>query len=152
MTIRSSRLALPLACLLLAGAGAAHAQALPDCPALPADGGLEWDRLDGPGFTFCKAIRTTDGSQAFAVMLGSESPFKPVRSKRAEEGVIDGRAVRWYSGEIAANPGAIVRETLVELDRNQVAHVTLRASSEEQKDAALRQVQALRFPQLLTRK
>lgn len=150
-TIRSGHLAWPLACLLLAGA--AQAQTMPDCPALPADAGLEWERLDGPGFTFCKAIRTADGSQAFAVMLGRDSPFKPARANRAEDGVIDGRSVRWYSGEIAANPGAIVRETLVELDRNHVAHVTLRAASEEQKDAALRQVEALRFPQpLLTRK
>lgn len=133
----------PLACLLLAGG--AWAQATGDCPAMAADSGMAWEKLDGPGFTFCKAIRSADGSQAFAVMIGRDSPFKPRRSDRAEPALIDGHRLFWYRGELAADPDAIVRETLVELDRNHVAHITLRADSEDQKTATMRQVEALRF-------
>jgi hypothetical protein len=139
----------PLACLLLAGG--AFAQSTGDCPSMAADSGMAWEKLDGPGFTYCKAIRNEDGSQAFAVMIGRESPFRPRRGDRAEQAVIDGHGVHWYRGEIAADPDAIVRETLIELDRNHVAHITLRADDEEQKAAAMRQVEALRFqPALLS--
>jgi hypothetical protein len=83
------------------------------------------------------------------VIIGRDSPFRPSRGNRAEEAVIDGRGVHWYRGEIAADPNAIVRETLIELDRNHVAHITLRADDEEQKAAAMRQVEALRFQNAL---
>lgn len=140
----------PLACLLLAGG--AFAQSTSDCPSMAANSGMAWEKLDGPGFTYCKAIRNEDGSQAFAVMIGRESPFRPRRGDRAEQAVIDGHGVHWYRGEIAADPDAIVRETLIELDRNHVAHITLRADDEEQMTAAMRQVEALRFQgALLTR-
>jgi hypothetical protein len=138
---------LPLACLLLAGG--ALAQPVGGCPMLPADSGVHWDKLDGPGFTYCKAIRTDDESQAFAVMIGRDSPFKPRRGNRAEATTINGREVAWYRSEIAADPDAIVREALVELGRNHVAHITLRAESEEQKLAAMRQVEMLRFQDAL---
>ncbi|MGI8560007.1 MAG: hypothetical protein ACR2J7_00895 [Luteimonas sp.] len=133
----------PLACLLLAGG--AFAQSTGNCPSMAANNGMAWEKLDGPGFTYCKAIRSEDGSQAFAVMIGRESPFRPRRGDRAEQAVIDGHGVHWYRGEIAADPDAIVRETLIKLGRNHVAHVTLRADSEEQKAATMRQVEALRF-------
>lgn len=138
---------LPLACLLLAGG--ALAQPVGGCPMLPADSGVQWDKLDGPGFTYCKAIRSDDGSQAFAVMIGRDSPFRPRRGNRAEATVIDGREASWYRSEIAADPDAIVRETLVDLGRSHVAHITLRADSEEQKQAAMRQVELLRFQDVL---
>lgn len=140
---RSRWLACPLACLLLAGT--AHAQTAATCPTLADDSGLRWEQLDGPDFTFCKAIRSSDGSQAFAVMLGSESPFRPNRSDRAEDVVIDGHVLRWYRSEVASDPNAIIRETLVELGRDRVAHITLQASSQEQKDEVMRQVEKLRF-------
>lgn len=133
----------PLAGLLLAAG--ALAQSPGTCPSLPASSGLSWEKVDGPGFTFCKAIRSEDGSQAFAVMIGRDSPFRPRRSDRAEASVIDGRSVHWYRGEIATRPDAIVRETLIELDRDHVAHITLRAGSVAQKDATLRQLETLRF-------
>lgn len=132
---------LPVACLLLAGSAFAQSS---DCPALPAESGLSWQKLDGPGFLFCKAMRA-DGSQAFAVTISRESPFKPRRGDRAEEASIDGRDVHWYRSEIAADPDAIVRETLVELGEDRVAHITLRAASEEQKLEAMQQAQTLSF-------
>lgn len=142
-TSRFWSLACPLACLLIAGT--ANAQAAGTCPTLPADSDLHWEQLDGPDFTFCKAVRASDGSQAFAVMLGSDSPFQPQRGNRAEEAVIDGQRLNWYRSEIASDPNAIIRESLVKLDRDHVAHITLQAASEQQKNEVMRQVEALRF-------
>lgn len=108
---------------------AVPAQALAACPALPAESGLAWERIDGPGFVFCKAMRE-DGQQAFAVRIGAEAAFKPSRSQRAEASVIDGQDVRWYAGEDPFQPQALIRETLLELGRDRVAHIILRASSD----------------------
>src|SRR5690606_33559013 len=107
----------------------AMAQTASRCPELPAACGLSWQVMDGPDFTFCKAMRDGDGSQAFAVMLRPESSFRPDRSLREQEMVIDGHEVRWYRSELALEPDAIVRETLLELGRDSTAHITLRASS-----------------------
>jgi hypothetical protein len=134
---------LAAACLLWAAS--AHAQTTTtDCPTLPADSGLGWERLDNPDFTFCKAIRE-DASQAFAVMITAESPFKPKRGDRVEEAVIDGRETHWYRSEVAARPDLLVRETLIELDRDHVAHISLRANSQEELARSLQIVESLRF-------
>jgi hypothetical protein len=134
---------LAAACLLWAAS--AHAQTAPtECPTLPADSGLGWERLDNPGFTFCKAIRQ-DASQAFAVMITDDSPFKPKRGDRMEETVIDGRETHWYRSELAARPDLLVRETLIELDRDHVAHISLRAASQEELARSLQIVESLRF-------
>ena len=34
----------------------AYAQTSAACPTLPVDSGLQWEKLDGPGFLFCKAL------------------------------------------------------------------------------------------------
>lgn len=108
---------------------AVPAQARAACPALPAGSDLVWERIDGPGFLFCKAMRD-DGQQAFAVRISAEAAFKPSRSQRAEASVIDGQDVRWYAGQDPFQPQAMIREALLELDRERVAHIILRASSE----------------------
>jgi len=139
---------LSLACLSLAGlalAGAVNAQTPDNCPTLAADGGLSWKQLDGPGFTFCKALRDSDGSEAFAVTISEDSPFKPRRGDRAEQASIDGHDVYWYRSEVAAAPDALVRETLLELEQDRVAHISLQAGSQEQLADLLRQVGAIRF-------
>lgn len=138
----TSRL-LVLACLLWAGA--AHAQSPADCPTLPADSGLAWERLDGPDFTFCKAIRGSDARQVFAVMLSDDSPFRPNRGDRAEQTVIDGHEAHWYRSELAGNPDMRVRETLIELDRDRVAHISFRAASDEELAQAIRMVEGISF-------
>jgi hypothetical protein len=134
---------LAAACLLWAGH--THAQSTGDCPALPADSGLAWEKLDGGEFVFCKAMRASDGGQAFAVTISEDSPFKPRRSDRLDETVIDGHQTHWYSSEVAGNPGLLVRETLVELDDDQVAHIALRAVSEEELDRSMDLVERLQF-------
>ncbi len=123
---------------------AAPAQSAATCPGLPAGSDLSWEQLAGPDFVFCRAMRA-DGSEAFAVTLSSDNPFEPSRRNRAEEGSIAGQGIYWYRSEIAGDPDAIARETLVELGDGQVAHVSLRATSEEQKAQAMRQIGALRF-------
>lgn len=141
----------PLAWLSLAGllfAGllfASAAQAAGRCPTLDANSGLSWKQLDGSDFTFCRAVRDVDGSEAFAVTIGREAPFKPKRSDRAESSTIDGRDVAWYRGELANAPGALVRETLLDLGPGRVAHISLQASSQDQLTDALKQVGTLRF-------
>lgn len=134
---------LAAACLLWAGH--THAQSTGDCPVLPADSGLAWEKLDGGEFVFCKAIRASDGGQAFAVTLSADSPFKPRRSLRLAETVIDGHQTHWYSSELAGNPDLLVRETLVELDDDHVAHIALRARSEEELARAMDSAERLQF-------
>jgi hypothetical protein len=131
-----------LAILVLAP-GAAFAQSLAGCPTLPADTGLKWEQLDGPGFVFCRALRG-DGSEAFAVTLSDNSPFEPNRRNRAEPASIAGHQGHWYRSEIAGQD-VIARETLVEVDGGGVAHISLRAADKAQKAQAMQQVQALRF-------
>jgi hypothetical protein len=134
---------LPLACLLWAGAASAQSDSA--CPTLPANSGLSWQKLDGSGFTFCKALRDSDGSQAFAVTIASESPFKPRRGDRVTETVIDGRETYWYRSEVAGAPDVLVRETLVELDRDRVAHISFRASGEQALAETMRMVEGIGF-------
>lgn len=135
---------LAAACMLWAVS--AHAQtAATDCPTLPADSGLGWERLDNPDFTFCKAIRASDAGQAFAVMISGESPFKPRRGDRVAEAVIDGRETYWYRSEVAANPDLLVRETLLEISPDHVAHISLRANSQEELVRSLQIIESLRF-------
>lgn len=135
---------LPLACLLSL-AGLVHAQSPGECPTLPADSGLVWERLDSAGFTFCKAMRDGDAKQVFAVMIAEDSPFKPNRSDRAEKTTIDGLEAHWYRGELAGNPDMRVRETLIELDRDRVAHISVRAANDEELAQAISAVEGIRF-------
>jgi hypothetical protein len=139
---------LSLACLSLAGlalAGVVQAQSAGNCPTLAPDSGLSWKQLDGPGFTFCKALHAADGSEAFAVTISGDSPFRPRRADRAEQAMIDGHDVYWYRSELAAAPNMLVRETLLELERDRVAHISLQAGSPEQLAELQKQVGAIRF-------
>jgi|SRR5690606_23510424 len=119
----------------------AFAQSAGSCPELPAATGLGWETTQGEDFLYCKAMRD-DGTQAFAVMLRAESPFRERFSLREEKGTIDGREVRWYRGSVQ---DAIVRETLIELDDDLTAHIMLRVDSEQQLAESLRLSEGLRF-------
>lgn len=136
---------LPIALAMLAMLPpCAQAQTASNCPTLPANSGLKWELLDGPGFLFCKALRE-DGSEAFAVTLSRSSPFKPSRSNRVEQGRIDGQPIYWYASEIAGRDNEIARETLVDVEGGNVAHVSLRASDRARADEAMQQIQSLTF-------
>lgn len=133
-----------LATAMLLAAGSVHAQSGIDCPTLPAGSALAWEKLDGAGYTFCRAIRDSDGQQVLAVMITSEAPFRPRRGNRTSEAWIDGAENWWYRSEVSM-PGVEVRETLVELDRKHVAHISLRGGSEQDLSQAMSLAESLRF-------
>jgi hypothetical protein len=114
------------------------------CPQLPADSGLVWQHQATPTSDFCRALRI-DGSEAFGLFIANDSPFEPRRGNRAEEAMIDGREVRWYRSELAAQPDVRARETLIELPDGRVAHLWVQAKSDEQLAEALGQTTNLRF-------
>lgn len=126
----------------------AHAQKAHNCPTLPAGAGLSWDVQEGPDFLYCKAIRDSDAGQSFAVMLREQPLFRPTRALRGERAVIDGRETRWYRSEVATQPELLVRETLVEVDREMTAHIVLRAADSGRLAEIQQQAEALRFDDL----
>lgn len=128
--------------------GAQSAAPVTSCPKLVADSGLHWDAMQFPGLLLCRAIRESDASEAFAVTLSRNSPFKPRRSDRAEPAEIDGRKGYWYRSEVAGKVTE-VRETLVELGNDRVAHISLQAASAEQLGETQQQVQRLQFKDVL---
>jgi hypothetical protein len=124
--------------LAVLSAGAASGQtaaqdALSDCPALPADtaSSLRWEVLRIPNMLLCRAMRTDDATEAFALTISPESPFKPRRGDRAEVGTLNGRTVQWYRGEVPNEPNILIRETLIEVRKNQVIHIFMRAKDAE---------------------
>ena len=127
-----TRRLLPLVAFALAMSAAtgANAQAGSTCPQLPADSGLSWEQRGNDAFLICSAVGA-DGSEAFGLSLSANSPFQPRRAFREERGVVAGKDIRWYRAEVGTQPDILVRETRVELSRDQVAHIWMRTSSEE---------------------
>ena len=130
--------------LLLGVAAQGQAQDPSACPQLPADSGLAWQHQAAGDSEFCRALRE-DGSEAFGMVIGRDSPFEPNRSNREETARIDGREVQWYRAELALKPGVEARETLVELPDGRVAHIWLQAESSDALQAAFEQAEGLRF-------
>ena len=130
--------------LLLGVAAQAQAQDPNACPQLPVDSGLAWQHQNAGDSEFYRALRE-DGTEAFGMVIGRDSPFEPNRSNREETGLIDGREVQWYRAELALKPGVQARETLVELPDGRVAHIWLQAGSAEALDTAFGQAEGLRF-------
>ncbi len=132
---------IPLAALLLPLQALAQSGA---CPELPPASGLSWEISEGAGFLYCRAMREADGSQAFSVMLRDQSPMRARSSLREESARIDGHEVRWYRGDVSS-AAVMVRETAIELDDDLVAHIVVRADSEEQLGESRRLAEGLRF-------
>ena len=118
----------------------AHAQdAASPCPALPSGAtDLIWSDMQAGSLHLCRAI-DAEGREAFAVTISRDTPFKPQRGLREEQGRFAGEMLWWYRGEIAGRPDELVRETLLEIDRDRVAHVVIRTES----PAALKQYQTV---------
>lgn len=132
---------LPLAVLLFPFVS--HAQAGGACPGLPAGADLSWQVIDGDDFTHCKAIRDSDGSQAFSVTLRAEATFRARRALRDGDAVsIDDHEVHWYRGEVTSGE---VRETLIELGKHRTAHIVISAADEAGLAAVRAQAEGLRF-------
>jgi len=100
---------------------------------LPAEAGetLRWEVVRPPGMLFCRAIGITDGTEAFALTVSRESPFKPRRGNRAETAVLNGREVWWYRAELPNQPSLLIREMLIRFAEDGVIHVSLRANDAE---------------------
>ena len=129
-----------LACLAGLWAGAVTAQvatepppAVAQCPALPDESAqsLRWSAMRIPGMLLCRATSIENGEEAFALTFTRESPFRPRRSQRAEPGVFNGTEIYWYRGEVANNPNALFRETLIELEEDQLVHIVIEAKDPE---------------------
>lgn len=129
-----------LACLAGLWAGTVTAQGTTDsaptaaqCPALPDEiaSSLRWDAMRISGMLFCRATAADSGEEAFALTFTRESPFRPRRNQRAEPGVFNGTDLYWYRGELATNPNALIRETLIELEEDQLVHIVIQAKDPE---------------------
>lgn len=140
-------LSVAFAGLALAGLSSpATAQSAPECPTLPQDAGdLRWNVLRTDSALLCRAMRTDSGQEAFAVTLSRRSPFRPESELRAEEGRIQGEKIWWYRSEIAGRPNELVRETLLKIDRDRVAHVFIRTSDKDTLGRYQTIVQGLEF-------
>jgi hypothetical protein len=137
--------------LVAVWAGVASAQDSPpaplkDCPAFPADAAesMRWEVLRVPDTLLCRALLTEGGTEAFALTVSPESPFKPRRGDRAEVGVFGGREVQWYRGEVPNDKAGLIRETLIRVGEEQVVHVFMRATDPE--TLARRQQMVLSLP------
>lgn len=130
----------------LATAPLAHAQdAASPCPALPtAAADLVWTDMQAGTLHLCRAI-DAQGREAFAVTISRDSPFKPQRVLREESGSFGGETLWWYRSEIAGRPDELVRETLLEIDRNRVAHVVIRTRDAAELKQYQNVVENLRF-------
>jgi hypothetical protein len=138
---------LPLLAAALAGLAApAAAQTSPECPLLPQDAThLRWDVMRTDSALLCRAVDRDNGQEAFAVTLTRKSPFRPDSALREEQGTIQGERVWWYRGEIAGRPNLLVRETLVKVARDQIAHVSIRTSDADTLGRYQNVVQGLQF-------
>ena len=133
-----SKVSVWLLSFVLLWTGAASGQtaapdAFADCPALPAETAqlLRWEVLRVPNMLLCRVMRTDDGSEAFALTISPESPFKPRRGDRAEVSNLNGRPLQWYRGELPNEPNVQIRETLIEVRKNLVIHIFMRAKDAE---------------------
>jgi hypothetical protein len=120
-----------LACLWtgVATAQTAATDAAARCPSLSEEMAktVRWDAMQIRDMLLCRALLNDSGAEAFAMTISEESPFRAKRALRAETGVLDGREVQWYRGEVANEPDAQIRETLIELEDERLVHIYLRA-------------------------
>src|SRR5690554_1106813 len=132
-----------VAACALGMATAAQAQS-PSCPQLPAGSELSWEQRGNDAFLICSAVNAA-GQEVFGLSVSADSAFQPRRGNREERGVVAGQNIRWYRAEVANQPELLVRETLVELDRDRVAHIWVRRQSEDQLREGLGLVERLDF-------
>lgn len=121
---------------LLLNSGSALAQSSPvtdfvnACPLFPAQFAdtVHWEARQFPGTLFCRAL-LADGTEAFALTVSAESPFKPRRGLKAEVSTLaSGRELIWYRSELATQANVQAREALVRIAADRVAHLSLQAA------------------------
>lgn len=115
------------------------------CPQLPANAGVNWQDISGPGFLFCKALRDSDGSQVMGVTFNTEPNFRPDPALKVGDAKMDGHDIGWYRASVAGVADTHVRETLIQLGDNLYVHVWLRADDVDAMNAAMKLAEELRF-------
>ena len=116
------------------------------CPMLPSDGGgLYWTALRTVSALLCRAMRNADNREAFALTMTRKVSFRLENDMREEEGEIEGRKVWWHRSEIAGRPNEVVRETLLKLGSDRVAHIYIRSDNAAEVARYQQLVQGLRF-------
>ena len=100
-----------------------------------------------PNMLLCRAISTENGAEAFALTVSPESPFRPRRGDRAEQGMLNDREVQWYRGDVPNEPTVLIRETLIKLREERVVHVFMRANNAQTLAKRQQMVLSLPFPQ-----
>ncbi len=127
-----------LLALALLWTGAAAAQdasfdPLSSCPQQAQDStpAIRWEPMRTGDMLFCRAVLADTGEEAFALTISRESPFRPRRADRAEVSGADGREIQWYRGDVPNDPTLLVRETLLTLRGDRVAHVFMRTRDPE---------------------
>jgi hypothetical protein len=115
------------------------------CPTLPVDSnGLHWTSLRTESALLCRALRD-DGREAFALTMTQKVGFRLESQAREEQGRIQGRKVWWHRSEIAGQPNEVVRETLVKLDSDRIAHIYIRSENAAEVAQYQQLVQSLQF-------
>jgi hypothetical protein len=127
----------------------AFAQSAPvdaDCPTLPAEASsLHWASLRTDGALLCRALRNDNGREAFALTMSKKVAFKLDSKSREEQSEIEGHKIWWHRSEIAGQPKEVVRETLVKLSSDRIAHIYIRSEDATEVARYQRLVQSLQF-------
>lgn len=132
-----ARMNTALRCLLLGllpVSGNVLAQSPFDCPVLPPDSGLQWQKLGGEGYLFCKAL-TADGTQVMGIMLSQRDPKLSLpRNNREEQGKINDESFYWYVPDLAGRegPGSSRRIATIEVGKKRYAQITIDAADATQ--------------------
>jgi hypothetical protein len=141
------------ACLWTGAASAqtAATDAATDCPTLSETVvlTLHWEARQIPNMLICRAIMNDTGEEVFAVTISRESPFRAKRGLRAEAGVLDGREIHWYRGDIPADSNVQIRETLIELEDDRLVHIFMRATDAETLSSRQKLAEALSLANLI---
>jgi hypothetical protein len=147
-----SRLMLALSVLFCASGASAQsnppAPADSACPIFPvsnADSSLRWTSLRTNNSLLCRAVRSDNGNEVFALTLTNKVAFKLEGKMRKERGEIQGQKVWWHRGEIAGRPTEVVRETLLQLGSNRVVHIYIRSDDAGEVARYQQVVQGLQF-------
>lgn len=114
------------------------------CPSSPPASKITLQQSVRGEQVYCQAIRE-DGSMPFSITLSKTAGFKPRRALRKEKGIINNEEVNWYGTEIAGGSQSEIRETLIELDDDRIAHIVVRVSSPEELEMIFEQIRELRF-------
>lgn len=91
-------------------------------------------------------MSTESGEEVFALTISPASPFKSRDRDRAEQGMLNGKQVQWYRGELPSSPELLIRETLIQLRQERVVHIVVRTTDAETLAKYQQLVLSLPFP------